>query len=212
MYYGWIKSTFAKIFKRQKINKRKILGAFLITAGLILVLAKPYSDFKDAREISKKVENIPQGEDFDHGPIKADEKLLSGEYVESLLPRRVIIPSLSLDVVLKPAKVVKGRWEVFEDTGSFGLGSVEPGKSGNTVIFAHARKGLFLPLKDVKLGMRVYVFTDEKWFSYEVKEIKEVMPKDVSVIGPTDDETLTLYTCSGFSDSKRLIVVAKRAI
>jgi len=27
---------------------------------------------------------------------------------------------------------------------------------------------------------------------------------------PTPDETLTLYTCSGFADSKRLIVTAKR--
>ena len=48
------------------------------------------------------------------------------------------------------------------------------------------------------------------WYSYEVVDIKEVYPNQTEVIEETDDETLTLYTCSGFADSKRLIVVAKR--
>ena len=111
---------------------------------------------------------------------------------------------------MKPAKVVKGKWEVFEDSAAFGLGSTEPGKAGNTVIFAHARKGLFLPLRDIKNSDKVYVMTKDKWFAYEVKEIREVYPKQIEVIAPTTDETLTLYTCSGFADSKRLIVIAKR--
>ena len=48
------------------------------------------------------------------------------------------------------------------------------------------------------------------WFNYTVSEIKEVIPSQIEVIAPTPDETLTLYTCSGFGDSMRLIVIAKR--
>ena len=100
--------------------------------------------------------------------------------------------------------------EVFPDVAGFGLGSAYPDETGNQVIFAHARKGLFLPLKNVKVGQIVYVMTKEKWFSYKIEEIKEVLPSQTEVIAPTPDQVLTLYTCSGFADSKRLIVKAKR--
>lgn len=90
-----------------------------------------------------------------------------------------------------------------------GDGSGIPGKEGNQVVFAHAREGLFLPLRSIESGEAIYVFTASKWYRYIVKEIKEVLPTQIEVIAPTEDETLTLYTCSGFSDSKRLIVVAK---
>ena len=42
------------------------------------------------------------------------------------------------------------------------------------------------------------------------EEIKLAYPNEVEVIAPTEDETLTLYTCSGFNDEKRLVVVGKR--
>lgn len=129
---------------------------------------------------------------------------------EGALPERVLIPGVGIDLPVSEAKIVNGYWEVFEDKAAWGEDSGLPGTTGNQVIFAHAREGLFLPLKDVKEGQKVYVFTDENWYSYEVREIKEVYPNQKEVIEPTDDETLTLYTCSGFNDSKRLIIVSKR--
>lgn len=125
-------------------------------------------------------------------------------------PNRIILPDLSIDLPVKKAKVITGYWEVFTDTAGWGEGSGIPGQPGNQVIFAHAREGLFLPLRKIKRGMKIYVFNQDKYFSYEVKEIKEVLPNQIETIAPTSDETLTLYTCSGFEDSKRLIVVAKR--
>ena len=58
--------------------------------------------------------------------------------------------------------------------------------------------------------MKVTIKTISKEYTYEVKEIKQVYPKELEVIAATTDETLTLYTCSGFNDTKRLIVIAKR--
>jgi LPXTG-site transpeptidase (sortase) family protein len=122
----------------------------------------------------------------------------------------VIIPAVSIDITVQHAKIIAGYWQVFNDTAAWGEESGYPGKPGNQVIFAHARKGLFLPLKDVTTGMKVYVMTDNAWYAYEVKEIKAVYPNQKEVIAPTTDETLTLYTCTGYEDSKRLIVIAKR--
>lgn len=147
--------------------------------------------------------------DYDHGPIQADSSLLTSQNYLSL-PLRVIIPSVSIDLPIRPAQVIKGKWEVFEDSASFGLGSASPGTVGNSVVFAHARKGYFLPLRGIKKDNLIYILTTRDWYTYRVDTIKEVLPTDISVIAPTDDETLTLYTCSGFADSKRIIVAAKR--
>ncbi len=130
-------------------------------------------------------------------------------YLESL-PTRIIIPSVSIDTSVKKALIIRGYWQVFNDSAAWGDQSGIPGNIGNQVIFAHKRSGLFLPLKDAKIGAKIYVLTNEKSYNYEIKEIKEVKPNQIEVVAPTTDETLTLYTCSGFGDIERLIVVAKR--
>jgi sortase A len=79
---------------------------------------------------------------------------------------------------------------------------------GNTVIFAHARDGLFGPLRNIVKGESVYIMMKDRWMSYKVTKTQLVNPDQTEVIAPTKDETLTLYTCSGFLDSKRLIVTA----
>jgi LPXTG-site transpeptidase (sortase) family protein len=130
--------------------------------------------------------------------------------VEENPPTRVVIPDVGIDLPVKKALIVDGYWEVFGDMAGWGEGTSSPGQAGNQVIFAHARRGLFLPLKNIKAGVKIEVYSGENKYLYEVKEIKEVLPSQIEVIEPTEDETLTLYTCSGYSDAKRLIVVAKR--
>lgn len=170
------------------------LGLALLLLGTIFILGNQKQVFSST---------------FKNEPVKVEG--LSNKAVDvKNFPTKILIPSLSIDLPVKEAKVVNGYWEVFDDKAAWGEGSGIPGQIGNQVIFAHAREGLFLPLKDIKTGMKIYVFTSGSWFSYEVKEVKSVYPNEVSVIAPTKDETLTLYTCTGFKDTKRLIVVAKR--
>jgi len=181
---------------KKKAGSRLTLGIALIALGIIFVVGS----FGTRR---------PQSDSFASEPVKV-EGFSAQEAPSEKLPTRVVIPSLSIDLEVKPARNINGYWEVFLDSAAWGEGSGLPGEAGNQVIYAHARKGLFLPLRQVEIGSRVYVLNKQDWYGYEVKEIKEVTPTQVGVIAPTDDETLTLYTCSGFSDSKRLIVIAKR--
>ncbi len=150
---------------------------------------------------------------FSQEPVSVDSNLLQTEPAKSKSknpPVRILIPALNIDLPVKEARVINGYWEVFPDVAGFGLGSAYPDEFGNQVIFAHAREGLFLNLKDVKIGQSVYVFTKDRWYFYKVTGIKDVYPNQTEVIAPTPDQTLTLFTCTGFLDSKRLIVVAKR--
>jgi LPXTG-site transpeptidase (sortase) family protein len=143
------------------------------------------------------------------GPIKISDKLLENQKSTTQNPLRIVIPSVSIDLSIIEAPVVAGYWELSETTASHGVGSANPGQIGNTVIFAHARTGLFAPLRNIKKSQLIYVLTKDRWYRYQVDQIKEVKETQTQVVAPTTSETLTLFTCSGFLDSKRLIVTAK---
>lgn len=175
-----------------KISRVKI-GLWLIAVGFLLITFPiAYRGFPE--ETSE--------------PIHIDSQLLRTAQSREV-PIRIIIPTVNVDLPVVEAPVVRGLWELSETTASHGIGSASPGEAGNTVIFAHARDELFGPIRELKNGDVVYVLTKDSWHKYTVSETKLVNPKDVEVIAPTPDETLTLFTCSGFLDSKRLIVVAK---
>jgi LPXTG-site transpeptidase (sortase) family protein len=140
-------------------------------------------------------------------PIKINSALYSSKD-KTQDPVRILIPNVSIDLKVIDAQIVNGYWELSDNTASYGLGSGQPGEKNNTVIFAHARQGLFYNLKDVKLNDVIYVFTKDKWYRYKVNKITAVYPNQTEVIKPTTTQVLTLYTCTGFYDEKRLIVTA----
>ena len=174
------------------------VGISLIILGIVLFFGR-----------NKTVEILASS--FENEPVKIEGLNLEPEEGEDI-PEKIIIPSLSVDLPVKEAKIINGYWEVFSDSAGWGEGSGNLGKPGNQVIFAHARQGLFLPLRSIEAGDMIYVLSEDIYFSYSVQDIKEVVPGQTEVIAPTEDETLTLYTCSGFADSKRLIVIAKRQV
>lgn len=145
---------------------------------------------------------------FSVGSIRIDENLLRGRETPQA-PLRIVIPKLTVDLPVVEANVADGYWELSDTSASHGVGSASPGEMGNTVIFAHARDGLFGPLRSITIGDMVYILTKDRWSRYVVTGTKLVDEDQTEVIAPTSDETLTLYTCSGFLDSKRLIVTAK---
>jgi LPXTG-site transpeptidase (sortase) family protein len=181
--------------KRAKLidprTSRTIIGLVFVFFGLLFLfkLPVPKTTAVDLKE------PIVASKDFK--PTKDGNKIV-----------RILVPKNNIDLPVKFSKIVQGYWETSENSASHGEGSAVPGEKGNVVVFAHARIGLFYDLKDVKKDDVVYLFTKEKWHRYKVAEIKTVYPNDITVIQPTKDEVLTLFTCSGFFDEKRLIVKA----
>jgi LPXTG-site transpeptidase (sortase) family protein len=140
-------------------------------------------------------------------PIQINSALYSSKIAVDN-PVRILIPKRDIDLKVVDARIINGYWELSESTASYGLGSGTPGTKSNTVIFAHARTGLFYNLKDVQINDVIYVFTKNNWYRYKVNKITAVFPNQTEVIKPTKNEVLTLYTCTGFYDEKRLIVTA----
>lgn len=182
-------------FKKKSANfyrktSRQLLGALFILLSIVFLYGVPLP----AKKVNKE-------------PISIDSKLfLKKDKKQEAV--RIIIPRININLPIVEAPVVDGYWQLSENFASHGQGSANPGEKGNTVIFAHARVNLFYNLRDAQKEDLIYIFTKDKWRAYKVQEITTVFPSQVEVIKPTSNETLTLYTCSGFYDEKRLIVRA----
>jgi LPXTG-site transpeptidase (sortase) family protein len=133
-------------------------------------------------------------------------------YTEEDIPNRIVISDVGIDLPIKKSRVINGYWEVFNDSAGWGEGSGIPGLPGNQVIFAHAKKGLFYAIQEVEKGNLVTIYTANQSYTYQITNIEEVSPNNTNVIAPTDDERVTLYTCSGYKSTKRLLVIAKRVV
>ncbi len=76
-------------------------------------------------------------------------------------------------------------------------GTARIGQRGNLGIAGH-RDGFFRGLKDVAPGDAVELMLQGQTLSYVVDKIQIVDPKDVRVLRPTTNATLTLVTCYPF--------------
>ena len=76
-------------------------------------------------------------------------------------------------------------------------GTAMPGEVGNMALSAH-RDSFFRPLKDVVVGDRIELRTQNGIQDFEVSEITIVDSQDISVLDPTDTAVLTLITCYPF--------------
>lgn len=187
---AWFVALCNKVFIRK--NLQTFLGTIFVVAGFLLLYKVP----------TIKLESNRQNKE----PIVASRQFDKNK--KSLSVVRILLPDEHIDLRVTPAKLIDGYWQTTENGASQGEGTANPGTGGNVVIFAHAREGMFYNLKDVKKDEIIYVFTKDRWFRYKVSDIRTVYPKDVATVAPTKREELTLFTCSGFFDEKRLIVKA----
>ena len=88
------------------------------------------------------------------------------------------------------------------------------GEIGNCVIAGHRNYSFgkyFNRLNEVEIGDNIYVDTKDATYKYEVYDIIVVEPDDLSVLDNTDEEIITLYTCTPVViGTHRLVVKAKR--
>lgn len=141
-----------------------------------------------------------------------------GQVVET----RLLIPRLAVDTVMIEAPLVGNHWDIAQLTEQVAHlgGTAYPGSPGNTVLAGHvtipdAGWGPFKDLEALRPGDRVFIERGDETFIYVVQESKRISPTNVQVAFPSDDERLTLLTCSGWSDElddyeERYAVVATR--
>ncbi len=125
-------------------------------------------------------------------------------------PVGLTITSAKIHLPVVLSKIVNNNWEVTTKGVSFLETSEEPGKTGNAVFYGHNWTSLLGNLVSVKPGDSVEVLMDngeKKNFTVEYTAV--VSPNQTQIIEQTHDKRVTIYTCTGFLDSKRFVVVAK---
>ncbi len=129
---------------------------------------------------------------------------------EKEVPHRVVIPKVSVDRLIKEAVIQNGTWETFDDFVSYGLGSALPDElKGSTVMFAHARAGLFSRLDELLDGDSIYVLGKNSWYRYQVLKKIYVLPTETDFLKEDYGRSLILFTCYGPLDEKRVVIISK---
>lgn len=156
-------------------------------------------------------------------------QVLTGAKEQILVPKdtkfSIVIPRIGASAKVFP-NVDAGSPDEFLPILMQGVahakGSVFPGISGNTYLFAHSTdnfwdvgryNAVFYLLKDLKKGDEVIVFFENKRYNYVVTGSKIVNPSDVSYLvnaQKANSEQLILQTCwPPGTTLQRLLVFAK---
>lgn len=124
-------------------------------------------------------------------------------------PRRVVLKKVGIDLPVIPASLTNGKWDATLDGVSYLQTSVIPGEEGNSILYGHNWRNLLGNLTNARPGQEILIEYDDKSKAvFTIEYTAEVSPNETHILNPSEDKRITLYTCSGFLDSKRFVVVA----
>lgn len=110
------------------------------------------------------------------------------------------------------APVVQGDgWEQLKKGVGQHQGTPNPGATGNIVLSAHndVFGEIFRDLDKLKEGDEVIVYTQQKAYTYVIRQTQIVEPTQVEVMAPTQEPVVTLISCYPYLvDDKRIVVTA----
>lgn len=93
-------------------------------------------------------------------------------------------------------------------------GSAMPGQVGNAVIAGHRtiRSRPFHNIDKLAEGDQIIFRTDDGVFTYEVTQTLVVQPRDLWIIDPTPEPTVTLFACHPKGSAKQRYVVKGKLV
>lgn len=129
---------------------------------------------------------------------------------------RVVVGGLGIDL-----PVIRGpRTGLPCNVAMYGRELAQPGEYGVTLVYAHARRGMFLPLLSASrvnngaslIGRTVRVYTStSKYYTYRITEVRRRQTSIQSAFGVSASKVLWLQTSEGpYATSTKLVVVARQ--
>lgn len=147
---------------------------------------------------------------FGHAPKRSAIELSQRQANQ---PIRIKIDSLSISLPITEGYIENNRWDVSENGVSHLNISAYPQTPGNIILYGHNKTSILGKLVNIKQGATITLKTrDQKEYSYKVEKTLVVSPSNVEILESHNKEIITLYTCTGFADLKRFVVVAKPII
>lgn len=202
-----MKNTIARYTSFLKVSKTTVIITVFATALVLLQVKSFVSPFiGEAKKPATSTEVIVDAMKQENITKK---EIPFQKIDEPGKPKRLVIPTLQMGLPIVTVPMENGTWRVEEGVANFAE-ETSPfnGDVGNSVLFGHNKPDAFRPMSALKKGDVVYVQTSTYQFAYEVTEVTTTNPKNIDVMRPGTDRELTLITCNGFFDEKRLIIKA----
>lgn len=174
----------------------KTLSKFLILLGVILFAFGVFLIWQRSTpaHLSFNINNVPAAR---------------VTFPDTRYPVRLVITDLSIDLPIYPASIHNGNWEATAQGVSYLVASARPGNIGNSIFYGHNWRSLLGSLTSAKKGQEVKViFSDGDQRKFLIDSTQVVTPDETNVLSQTKDHRITIYTCTGFLDSKRFVAIA----
>lgn len=127
-------------------------------------------------------------------------------------PVALVIKELNIELPVFPTVLEDGRWETTSEGVSYLVGSAIPGEIGNSILYGHNWPNLLGRLLQADQGQEIVIVSSAGEVKrFVIIETAVVTPNQTHVLGQTKDIRLTVYTCTGFLDRKRFVVMAAPA-
>lgn len=191
---------------------KKYLGKMLIALGCIIIIVaislKIITDYKQKKIVDNYRDYISnmQNEDKSFNENKKAFETYTYQEQSSNIIGILSIPKLDLNVGIGEGvdnETLKYSVGHFSDTAM-------PGQKGNFCVIGHRSYTygeFFNRLDEIEENDEIIVEYNGKEFKYKVTEIKVVKPEEISVLNQSEEEEITLITCTPIRvGSHRLII------
>ncbi|MDB5160979.1 MAG: hypothetical protein JWO96_359 [Candidatus Saccharibacteria bacterium] len=116
-------------------------------------------------------------------------------------PIRMVVPAVSIDLPVDEGfyDASSNTWTLSGTHAQFAMiSSLANNDSGNTFIYGHENRAVFVPLQAIKPGAEALLYTDNGHiFSYIYQTFTNLRPSDTSILSYKGPPILTVQTCSG---------------
>ncbi len=127
----------------------------------------------------------------------------------TLQPEELIIDDVHVDLPIFQAKIKNNEWGLTDKGVSYLDATPLPGDKGNSVIYGHNWSSLLGPLQWTHPGEHIKIrFNDGSSRDFTIQYTAIITPDQTHILDASKDKRVTLYTCTGFLDSKRFVAVA----
>lgn len=185
-----VKAPLKRSVKKGKVSKNPFL---LLTIGAILILIGGFYHIHQLRSLS-----------FDRSYGVRHSKSVKSA------PKQILIRSIQVSLPIAQTSIKNGTWEIFNDGASHLSTSANPDEHQPIIVYAHNRTSQFGNIGMLKKGDSIVLSSGKSHYLYSVNRQIVVNPSDIAALTKAKGETLILYTCTGWADSKRLLVYADR--
>lgn len=126
------------------------------------------------------------------------------------IPTEITIPKVEINLPIEETAINRGVWQISEKGASHLTISARPGEKGAIIMYSHNTNERFGPIRWLSIGDNIEIKTaDGKNHVYKITQTMTVSPNKMDIFTQQKGETLIIYTCDGFADLQRFVLIAK---